>query len=325
MRTIMVTGGYGFIGSNFIRYMMNKYPHYSIVNYDKLTYAGNPENLSDMGGNPSYDFIKGDIGDLSILIDALKQWGVDAIINFAAESHVDRSIESATEFMNTNVLGTQILLEAARRHKLSRIIHVSTDEVYGSADKRSFSERDLLLPSSPYSASKASSDLICHAYKTTYSLPIIITRSSNNFGPYQYPEKLIPLLTTNALENKALPIYGDGLNVRDWIYVEDNCAGIDAVLHKGDVGQIYNIGGGNEIKNIDIAKMILKILGKPESMINYVADRLGHDRRYSIKCDKVRKLGWEPEHTVEDALEKTIDWYRENESWWRKLKGGVPA
>ncbi len=323
MRTIMVTGGSGFIGSNFIRYMINKYPHYHIVNFDKLTYAGNQENLADLQGSPSYEFIHGDIGDLGITVDAMKQWQVTAIVNFAAESHVDRSIESAAEFMQTNVLGTQLLLEALQHFPVSRFVHVSTDEVYGSTDKGSFTERDGLWPSSPYSASKASSDLICHAYLKTYRFPIMITRSSNNYGPYQYPEKLIPLLITNALDNKSMPIYGDGLNVRDWIHVEDNCAGIDAVLHQGDVGQIYNIGGGNEIQNIEVAKSILTALGKDESFIDYVEDRPGHDQRYSINCSKLKKLGWEPTHSFADGLAATIEWYQNNESWWRQLKGGA--
>jgi dTDP-glucose 4,6-dehydratase len=323
MRTIMVTGGSGFIGSNFVRYMLGKYPDYRIVNFDKLTYAGNPENLADLDDDFRYEFIKGDIGDLSAVLDAFKRHEVSALINFAAESHVDRSIESAAEFMQTNVLGTQILLEATKRYPLARIIHISTDEVYGSIEKGSFVETDRLEPSSPYSSSKAASDLVCHAYKTTYDLPIIITRSSNNFGPYQYPEKLIPLLTTNALEDKSLPIYGDGLNVRDWIYVEDNCAGIDAVFHSGNVGEIYNIGGGNEVPNIEIARAVIKELDKDESLITYVADRLGHDRRYSINCAKLKELGWAPEYSFKDALSKTIDWYKNNEAWWQKLKGGV--
>ncbi len=323
MRTILVTGGSGFIGSNFIRYMIDKYPHYSIVNYDKLTYAGNPDNLADLTSHHAYDFIKGDIGDIDIMVAALKQWGVTAVVNFAAESHVDRSIESASEFMETNVIGTQMLLEATRCHPVSRFVHVSTDEVYGSIDKGSFSERDGLWPSSPYSASKASSDLVCHAYVKTHGLPIVTTRSSNNFGPYQYPEKLIPLLITNAMDDRVMPIYGDGLNVRDWIYVEDNCAGIDTVLHRGDVGQIYNIGAGNEVPNIEVAKAILAELGKDESLLDYVDDRLGHDRRYSIDCSKIKKLGWEPKRTFEDGLKATVAWYKENEAWWRKLKGGV--
>ncbi|MDP1809425.1 MAG: dTDP-glucose 4,6-dehydratase [Actinomycetota bacterium] len=318
MRQIMVTGGSGFIGSNFIRYILNKYPNYGVVNYDKLTYAGNPDNLKDLEGSPNYDFVHADIDDIDKAVYVMR--GCDAVINFAAESHVDRSIKSAREFMTTNVVGTQTLLEAARAVVPSRFIHVSTDEVYGSRNKGSFTEKDCLLPSSPYSASKASSDLVCLSYMTTYGMPVIITRSSNNFGPYQYPEKLIPLLITNAMAGNPLPIYGDGKNVRDWIFVEDNCAGIDAVLHRGDVGKIYNIGGGMEVENIAIALKILKIMGKPESLITYVPDRLGHDRRYSIDSSRTAKLGWAPAKGFDEALLTTVDWYKANESWWRRLK-----
>lgn len=318
MRQIMVTGGSGFIGSNFIRYLLKKYPHYSVVNYDKLTYAGNPDNLKDLEGSPNYDFVHADIDDMDKAVTVMR--GCDAVINFAAESHVDRSIKSAREFMTTNVVGTQTLLEAARVVVPSRFIHISTDEVYGSRNKGSFTEKDGLLPSSPYSASKAASDLVCLSYMTTYGLPVIITRSSNNFGPYQYPEKLIPLLITNAMDDEPAPIYGDGKNVRDWIFVEDNCAGIDAVLHRGDVGKIYNIGGGMEVENIAIATKILGIMGKSESLITYVPDRLGHDRRYSIDSSRAAKLGWAPRKGFDEALEATVDWYKANESWWRKLK-----
>jgi len=318
MRQIMVTGGSGFIGSNFIRYVLKKYPHYGIVNYDKLTYAGNPDNLKGLESSPNYDFVHADIDDMDKAVYVMR--GCDAVINFAAESHVDRSIKSAREFMMTNVVGTQTLLEAARVVVPSRFIHISTDEVYGSRNKGSFGEKDPLAPSSPYSASKASSDLVCLSYMTTYGMPIIITRSSNNFGPYQYPEKLIPLLITNAIDDNPLPIYGDGKNIRDWIFVEDNCAGIDAVLHRGDVGKIYNIGGGMEVENIAIALKILKIVDKPESLITHVPDRLGHDRRYSIDSGRAAKLGWAPEKGFDEALKTTVDWYKTNESWWRKLK-----
>lgn len=319
-RKILVTGGAGFIGSNFIHYILNKYPHYEIVNYDKLTYAGNLENLRDVENLGNYEFVHGDICSYDKL-DVLR--GIDAIVHFAAESHVDRSISSATEFTITNAYGTQILLEICKARAISRFIHVSTDEVYGSIGKGSFKERDRLNPSSPYSASKAASDLMAMAYHKTHQTPVIITRSSNNFGPYQYPEKLIPLLTTNAIDNRPLPLYGDGENVRDWIYVEDNCAAIDLVLHKGLVGEVYNIGGGNEIANIDIASAILKKLGRPESLVTFVADRLGHDRRYSINCDKVKKLGWAPAYDFDEALSKTVDWYQEHADWWQALRDKV--
>jgi dTDP-glucose 4,6-dehydratase len=315
---IMITGGAGFIGSNFVRYVLNKYPGDRVVNYDKLTYAGNPDNLIGLDESPNYRFIQGDIDDLSEVTRAME--GCSTVVNFAAESHVDRSIESGRDFMETNVLGTQTMLEAARSLGVSRFLHVSTDEVYGSIDSGSFLETDRLEPSSPYSASKAAADLVCHSYRTTYDMPIIITRSSNNFGPYQYPEKLIPLLITNALEDRALPIYGDGLNVRDWIYVEDNCAGIDTALRAGKPGEVYNIGGGNEIENLKIARTVLEALGKPESLISFVADRLGHDRRYSINCDKLRALGWTPQYRFDVALKKTVEWYEENRPWWRKLQ-----
>lgn len=315
-RKILVTGGAGFIGSNFIRYMLDKYPHYEIINYDLLTYAGNPENVRDLEKLSNYEFIHGDILDTPKL-DILRN--VDAIINFAAESHVDRSIGRAGDFISTNVMGTLSLLEVCKTRRISRFIQVSTDEVYGSKKKGSFKERDRLDPSSPYSASKASSDLLALSYYKTHNVPVIVTRSSNNFGPYQYPEKLIPLFTTNAIKDERLPIYGDGENVRDWIYVEDNCSAIDAVLHKGLVGHVYNIGGGNEVTNNDISKIILDKLSKPETLVSFVKDRLGHDFRYSINCDKVKKLGWEPSYKFEDAMEKTIDWYKDNPQWWKPL------
>lgn len=315
-RKILVTGGAGFIGSNFVRYLLKKYPQYEVVNYDKLTYAGNLDNLRDIEKLGNYEFIHGDICDFDKL-NALR--GVDAIVNFAAESHVDRSIASAREFIVTNVYGTQVLLELCKARAISRFIQVSTDEVYGSIEEGSFKEEDALSPSSPYSASKAAADLLALSHYKTFQTPVIITRSSNNFGPYQYPEKLIPLFTTNALDDRPVPLYGDGKNVRDWIYVEDNCAAIDLILHAGLVGEIYNVGGGNEIANIEIAKKILKILGKSQSLINYVADRPGHDRRYSINCDKVKELGWSPIYKFADALEQTISWYKDNGDWWQAL------
>ncbi|MHB8841429.1 MAG: dTDP-glucose 4,6-dehydratase [Candidatus Aquicultor sp.] len=315
---IFVTGGAGFIGSNFIRYMLDSYAHYEIVNFDKLTYAGNLDNLKGVDEDPRYRFVKADICDANAVIAALK--GCDAVVNFAAESHVDRSITSAKEFIATNIMGTQVLLEAVRELAVPRYLQVSTDEVYGSIDVGSFKETDPLEPSSPYSASKASADLLCRSYYTTFGVPVIITRSSNNFGPYQYPEKLIPLFATNLLEDIPVPIYGDGKNVRDWCYVEDNCRGIDAVLHKGETGEIYNIGAGNEVTNLIITGTILDHLQKPKSLKQYVPDRLGHDRRYSIETSKVRALGWEPHYDFATAMGMTIDWYRGNEWWWRPLK-----
>jgi dTDP-glucose 4,6-dehydratase len=315
---LLVTGGAGFIGSNFIRYILKNYPDYEVVNLDKLTYAGNLENLKDVEKNPNYKFVKGDINDSSLVFELCQ--GVDAVLNFAAESHVDRSIREPQEFVKTNVFGTNTLLLAAREAKVSRFIQVSTDEVYGSIREGSFKEEDPLQPSSPYSASKAGADLLALSYFKTYRFPVLVTRSSNNFGPYQYPEKLIPLMITNALEDKPLPVYGDGMNIRDWLYVEDNCAAIDLVLHKGKEGEIYNIGAGNEYPNIQIVKEILKILGKPESLIRFVEDRPGHDFRYSVDWSKVKSLGFEPKRSFKEALEETIAWYRENEWWWRPLK-----
>lgn len=315
---ILVTGGAGFIGSNFVRYMLDEYPDVRIVNYDKLTYAGNLENLADVEDDPRYEFVRGDICDPQALTEAME--GCDAVVNFAAESHVDRSITGPAEFIQTNVFGTQVILEAVKKLKVERLLHISTDEVYGSIEKGSFKEIDRLSPSSPYSASKASADLLCNAYFVTFGVPVIISRSSNNFGPYQYPEKIIPIFVTNALEGKALPVYGDGLNVRDWTYVEDNCAALDLILREGKPGEIYNVGAGNEVPNIELTRRILEVLGKDENLIEYVADRPGHDRRYSIDSSKVRALGWAPKLDFEEALRLTVEWYRDNETWWRKLK-----
>jgi dTDP-glucose 4,6-dehydratase len=315
---LLVTGGAGFIGSNFIRHMLRKYPDYHIVNLDKLTYAGNLDNLKEVQDHPNYTFIKGDICDVKVVSGAVE--GVDAIVNFAAETHVDRSILEPGSFIQTDVYGTYVLLEAVKEKGIRRYIQISTDEVYGSIERGSFTEESPLSPSSPYSASKAGSDMLVHAYWTTYHLPVIITRSSNNFGPYQYPEKLIPLFITNALEDKQLPLYGDGMNVRDWIYVEDNCEAVDVVLHKGLEGNVYNIGGGNERTNVEITDIILRETGKPASLIKRVKDRLGHDRRYSIDSSKVASLGFTSRHTFEDAMKKTVRWYTDNEWWWRKIK-----
>jgi len=316
---LLVTGGCGFIGSNFIRYILQKYPSYKIINLDKLTYAGNPENLKDVEKNKNYKFVKGDICDKKIVDELSKD--LDCIVNFAAESHVDRSILEPDAFIRTDIIGTHTLLEAVRKNGVPCFVHISTDEVYGSIESGSFTEASPLKPNSPYSASKAGADLLCRAYYITYKVPVIITRSSNNFGPYQYPEKIIPLFITNVIEDKPLPVYGDGLNVRDWLYVLDNCKAIDLVLHRGKPGEIYNIGAGNEIPNIELTKKILRILNKPESLIKFVQDRLGHDRRYSLDTSKIRKeLGWKPEYNFDTALEKTVDWYLKNRQWWEKIK-----
>ncbi len=323
---ILVTGGAGFIGSNFIHYIINKYKDYSIINLDKLTYAGNLENIKDIAAGISdarYFFVRGDIAD-STLIDTIVSNGVDAIINFAAESHVDRSIENSRIFIETNVLGTQVLLDAALRYRISRYIQISTDEVYGSLGASGkFTESSPIAPNSPYSASKASADLLARSYYETFHLPVTITRCSNNYGPYQFPEKLLPLFITNALHDQPLPLYGDGMNVRDWIFVKDHCAAIDSVLHKGKIGEVYNIGGNSEKTNIEITKCILQRLAKPESLIKYVTDRPGHDRRYAIDCTKLKaELGWSPQYDFETGIEETIQWYIDNKLWWSRIKTG---
>jgi dTDP-glucose 4,6-dehydratase len=322
MQNLLITGGAGFIGSNFVRYILNNYPDYKVVVYDKLTYAGNLDNLRDVEDDPRYTFIRGDICDAEKVNEVMREHKIDVLVNFAAESHVDRSIMEPGSFILTDVYGTYVLLEAARKHNLERCLMVSTDEVYGSIEQGSFSEADVLDPSSPYSASKAGGDLIARAYHKTFGVPVTITRGSNTFGEFQYPEKIIPLFITNAIDDLPLPLYGDGLNVRDWIYVLDHCEAIDVVLHKGSPGEIYNIGAGNELPNIELTKLILKLLGKPESLIQYVRDRPGHDRRYSLNCDKIKTLGWRSRHTFERALEKTVQWYVDNEWWWRKIKSG---
>ena len=322
MKKILVTGGYGFIGSNFARYMLKAYPEYHLINFDKLTYAGNRDNLADIERNPRYTFVKGDIADIEEVRGVMA--GVDEVVHFAAESHVDRSIESPAIFIETNVTGTSNLLECAMSAGVKKFVHVSTDEVYGSLPEGGyFTEQTPLSPNSPYSASKAGSDLLVRAYYETYKFPGVITRCSNNYGPYQFPEKLIPLMISNALEDKPLPVYGDGMNVRDWLYVEDHCRAIDAVLHKGKTGEVYNIGGSNEWHNIDLVKLLLKDLGKPGSLIKFVKDRLGHDRRYAIDSSKIQKeLGWSPRTTFEDGIKKTIAWYRNNSTWIQRIKNG---
>lgn len=303
--------------------MLNKYPNYEIVNVDALTYAGNLENLTEIQNNQNYRFVKANIADAQA-IDELFREGVDVVVNFAAESHVDRSILEPEIFVKTNVLGTQVLLDAAKKYGVTKFVQVSTDEVYGSLGETGlFSETTPLTPNSPYSASKAGGDLLVRAYHETFGLPINITRCSNNYGPYQFPEKLIPLMIANALNDKQLPIYGDGLNIRDWLYVEDHCSAIDLVIHKGCNGEVYNIGGNNERTNIHIVKTILGHLGKPDSLIKYVEDRLGHDRRYGIDATKiVTELGWKPKHTFETGIQETIDWYLNNRSWWERIQSG---
>src|SRR5688572_21513634 len=317
---LVVTGGAGFIGSNFIRHVLASHPADRVVNLDKLTYAGNRANLADLEGDPRYTFVHGDICDGKLVRDTLR--GVDAVVNFAAESHVDRSLMEADAFLKTDVFGVFTLLEAVRELRIPRLLHVGTDEVYGSVPTGSSAETDPLRPSNPYSASKAGGDMLALAYWHTHRVPVVITRSSNNFGPYQYPEKVIPLFVTNALDDRSLPLYGDGRNVRDWLYVADNCAGIDLVLRKGSDGEVYNIGGGHEVENVVLTHEILRLTGKPETLIQRVADRPGHDRRYSVDCSKVRRLGWEPRHPFSAALEATVRWYREHEAWWRPLKSG---
>ena len=317
---LLVTGGSGFIGSNFVRHVLATHPDDRVVNLDKLTYAGNPANLADIERDPRYAFVQGDVCDAKVVREAAR--GVDAIVNFAAETHVDRSLSEPDAFLRTDVFGVFTLLEAVKELKIPRLLHISTDEVYGSVERGSSREIDPLRPSNPYSASKAGGDMLALAYWQTHRLPVLITRSSNNFGPSQYPEKVIPLFVTNALDDQPLPLYGDGKNVRDWLYVLDNCAAIDLVLRKGGEGEVYNIGGGHEVENVVLTRQILQLTGKPESLIKPVKDRPGHDRRYSLDSKKVRQLGWTPRHRFPDALATTVAWYREHETWWRPLKSG---
>jgi dTDP-glucose 4,6-dehydratase len=323
MPTILVTGGCGFIGSNFVRYVLAERPDYRIVNLDLLTYAGNPENLADLAGEPRYRFVHGDIGDRA-LVDRLLGEGVEAIVNFAAETHVDRSIHAAEPFVRTNVVGVNVLLEASRAAGVSRFVQISTDEVYGSLGPTgAFTEQTPLAPNSPYAASKAAADLLIRAYVKTFGFPAVITRCSNNYGPYQFPEKLIPLFVTNALEDRPVPLYGDGLNVRDWIFVEDHCAAILAALERGGPGEVYNIGAGNEVTNLQITRLILAELGKPEDLIQFVKDRPGHDRRYAIDASRIRReLAWRPRYAFDEALRATIRWYLEHRTWWQRVRSG---
>jgi dTDP-glucose 4,6-dehydratase len=317
---LLVTGGSGFIGSNFIRHVLASHPADTVVNLDKLTYAGNPANLADVAGAPRYTFVHGDVCDAKLVRDVLP--GVDAVVNFAAESHVDRSLMDPEAFLRTDVFGVFTLLEAVRELRVPRFLHVSTDEVYGSVAEGSSRESDRLNPSNPYAASKAGADLLVGAYWHTHRLPVLVTRSSRNFGPYQYPEKVIPLFITNALEDRPLPLYGDGRNVRDWLYVLDNCAAIDLVLRRGAEGEVYNVGAGHEVENVVLTREILRLLDRPQSLIQPVTDRPGHDRRYSLDSGKVRALGWAPRHPFAGALAATVRWYREHEAWWRPLKSG---
>jgi len=324
MKNVLITGGAGFIGSNFVRYFLATHKDVRVVNFDKLTYAGNLESLEDVSTNPRYTFIKGNICDRADVETAFTKFDIDTVIHFAAESHVDRSILGSAVFVQTNVVGTHTLLDVAKDRGVDLFIHVSTDEVYGSlGPSGKFTETTPLHPNSPYAASKASSDFLALAYHHTHGLPVIVTRCSNNYGPYQFPEKLIPLMIVNALADKPLPVYGDGLNVRDWLYVEDHCSAIDAVLAKGKVGGVYNIGGNNEWKNIDIVRLILQQLGKPDSLIVFVKDRPGHDRRYAIDATKINHaLGWEPAHDFEKRIGETVRWYLDHETWWRRVMTG---
>ncbi|NIK70305.1 MULTISPECIES: dTDP-glucose 4,6-dehydratase [unclassified Paenibacillus] len=321
---LLITGGAGFIGSNFVHYMLSRYPDYEIINVDALTYAGNPENLRQVEKHPNYTFVKADIADQAALTPLFES-GIDAVINFAAESHVDRSILQPGLFVHTNIVGTQTLLDLSKTFRVQRYVQVSTDEVYGTLGAEGlFTESTPLAPNSPYSASKAGADLLVRAYHETYGLQAVITRCSNNYGPYQFPEKLIPLMILNALQDKPLPVYGDGLQIRDWLYVEDHCKAIDLVLHRGRIGEVYNVGGSNERTNLQVVQTILQELGKPASLIRHVQDRPGHDRRYAIDANKIKtELGWTPEHSFEKGIASTIAWYLRNEEWLEKVVSGA--
>jgi dTDP-glucose 4,6-dehydratase len=323
MRNLLVTGGAGFIGSNFVHYILERYPDYRVVVYDKLTYAGRLENFDRFNDNPRFAFVHGDICDMAAVKAAIQQHDIDTIVNFAAETHVDRSIMAPDAVITTNVNGTWVLLEAARELKLERFHQISTDEVYGAipAPNRS-KEGDSLEPRSPYSASKAGAEHLVYAYHVTYGLPATITRGSNNIGPYHYPEKALPLFITNAIDDIPLPLYGDGMQMRDYQYVTDHCEAIDIVLHQGAPGEAYNVGTGVETHNIDMARKLLDLLGKPHSLIHFVADRAGHDRRYALDTAKLQALGWRSRHTFDQALEQTVRWYLERQDWWRPIKAG---
>ncbi|CAM8634766.1 RfbB dTDP-D-glucose 4,6-dehydratase [Acidimicrobiia bacterium] len=314
---LFITGGAGFIGSNYVRHVLANSDD-EVTVFDALTYAGNLSSLIDVADDPRYSFVQGDICDREAVAAAMA--GHDMVVHFAAESHVDRSIVDPDTFVRTNCLGTNVMCDVARNIGVERFLHISTDEVYGSIEEGSFIETDRLGPRSPYSSSKAGSDLIALSYQETYGLPVIVTRSSNNFGPFQFPEKVIPLFVTNLLDGKKVPLYGDGLNIRDWIHVLDNCAGVDTVLRKGTIGEIYNIGGGNETTNRELTSMVLSNMGVGEEMVEYVQDRLGHDRRYSIDCSKANDLGWKPSRNLDVAVAETVEWYRANRAWWEPLK-----
>jgi dTDP-glucose 4,6-dehydratase len=322
---ILVTGGAGFIGSNYVRLLLAESDD-RVVNLDLLTYAGNLENLAGLENHPRYRFVKADIGDLAAVTTLLAGERIEAVVNFAAESHVDRSLDAPFEFLDTNARGTLALLQSARAQGVARFVQISTDEVYGSlaAEAAAFTETSPIAPNSPYAASKAAADFLCRAYYHTFGLPVLITRCSNNYGPYQFPEKLIPLMIANALEDKPLPVYGDGQNVRDWLYVEDHCRAIDVVLRRGTPGEVYNIGGRNEWRNLDLVRQLLAALGKPESLITFVPDRPGHDRRYAMDASRIeRELGWTPAHDFPRGLRRTVDWYLANRPWWEKIRSGA--
>ena len=324
MTSVLITGGAGFIGSNFARYVARAHPDWRIVVLDKLTYAGRRENLLGLESHPGFEFVQGDIADPEVVARVLP--GCAYVVNFAAETHVDRSLYDAGSFIQTDVYGTFVLLEEARRASgLRMFVQISTDEVYGSVESGSSRETDALMPRNPYSASKAGADRLAYSYFATYGLPVIVTRASNNYGPYQYPEKVIPLFVTHALDDIPVPLYGDGLNVRDWLHVDDHCRAVDLLLESGRPGETYNIGGGNEVRNVDLTRRILSLVGRPESLIRPVADRPGHDRRYSLDCAKLQAMGWAPQVPFEEGLRRTVEWYRANEAWWRPIKEESPA
>ena len=318
MKTLLITGGCGFIGSNFIHYVLAKYPEYRVVNLDKLTYAGNPANLIELADDDRYRFVEGDICDPATVGPLVAE--ADIVVNFAAESHVDRSIMGGAEFVQTNFNGTYTLLDSAVEHGIERFHQISTDEVYGSINEGAWTEEWPLAPRNPYSSTKASAELLVRAYHITHGLPAVTTRASNNIGPFQYPEKRVPLYISNAIDDLPLPVYGDGSQVRDHLYVEDHCSAIDLVLHQGEIGEIYNVGGENDATGLEVAKVILKRLGKDESLLTFVTDRSGHDQRYALDSSKVQALGWQPASDFRVAMERTVDWYVENESWWREIK-----